>query len=124
MDETSSLDRVWKALADPTRREILDLLADEARTTGDLVGRIPHLCRTAVMKHLDVLVDAGLVLVRRQGRQRFNHLNPIPIQEIHDRWVKRHISGLAAAAVRLKGHVESHPAATTSKDTSKQGDNE
>jgi hypothetical protein len=47
------------------------------------------------------------VLVRRQGRQRFNYLNSVPIQEIHDRWVKRHVSGVAAAAVRLKKHLES-----------------
>ena len=100
------LDAVWKALADRTRRDLLDRLADGACTTGELVDAVPDLCRTAVMKHLGVLVDAGLVLVRREGRVRWNHLNPVPIQQIHERWVSRHVAGTAAAFVRLKGHVE------------------
>ena len=99
-------DAVWKALADPTRREILDLLATEPRTTGALVEGFPSLCRTAVMRHLEVLVQAGLVLVRREGRQRWNHLNPVPIQRVCERWVHRHVRGIASAMSRLKDHVE------------------
>lgn len=100
------LDPVWKALADPTRRGILDELAKRPRTTGELVELFPHLCRTAVMKHLDVLEQASLLLVRREGRMRWNHLNPMPIQRIHDRWVAKHIRATAAALSRLKDHVE------------------
>ena len=103
--------RIWKALADPTRRELLDALAEGPRSTGDLVEAVPQLCRTAVMKHLDVLVAAELVLVRREGRQRWNHLNPMPIQGIYDRWVSRHVQGTASAMSRLKAHVEAAPPA-------------
>lgn len=103
-------DDVWKALADKTRREILDLLADAPKTTGELVAHFGKHCRTNVMKHLDVLVAAKLVLIRKDnddGRVRWNHLNPAPIQAIYDQWVSKHIRGLASAANRLKAHVES-----------------
>ena len=103
----ADLDGVWKALADPTRRGILDLLAEEPRTTGQIVEAFPRLSRTGVMKHLDLLEQAGLVVVRRAGRCRWNHLNPMPIQRIHDRWVSHHVRGTAAALSRLKDHVES-----------------
>ena len=99
-------DRVWKALADLTRRGLLDLLADGPKTTGELVSRFPALCRTAVMKHLDILVGAGLVLVRREGRVRWNHLNPVPIQRVCDRWVSRHVRKMSSALNRLKAIVE------------------
>ena len=72
-------DRIWRALADPVRRTLLDALAIAPRTTGELVEAESQLCRTAVMKHLDVLVAAGLVVVRREGRRRWNYLNPVPI---------------------------------------------
>ena len=99
-------ERVWKALADRTRRTILDILAERPHTTGELVARVDGLCRTAVMKHLDVLERAHLVLARREGRTRWNHLNPLPIQEVCDRWVGRHVRHLASAAVRLKAVAE------------------
>lgn len=99
-------DRVWRALADPTRRKLLDLLAKGPRTTGDLVERIEDLGRTAVMKHLDVLEEAELVIVRREGRKRWNHLNPVPIQKVCDRWVSRHVSGLASGLNQLKEKSE------------------
>jgi DNA-binding transcriptional ArsR family regulator len=99
-------DNVWQALADPTRRAILDKLADGPRTTGAVVAEFDHLCRTAVMKHLDVLVSANLVLVRREGRVRWNYLNPVPIQRVCDRWVSRHVSHLASAMLRLKDIAE------------------
>ncbi len=100
-------DAVWKALGDPTRRNILDRLSENPRTTGDLVTVFPDLCRTAVMKHLDVLQNANLIIVKREGRLRWNHLNPVPIQEICDRWVSRHVRHLASAASRLKAVAES-----------------
>lgn len=104
-------DRVWKALADGTRRALLDLLARRPRTTGELCAHFARpsaggLGRTGVMKHLDVLVDADLVLVRREGRRRWNHLNPVPIQRVCDRWVSRHVRDLARSASRLKDLVE------------------
>lgn len=105
---TDSLELVWRALADPTRRAILDRLRVAPATTGDLAAGFP-LSRYAVMKHLDVLVGAGLVLVRREGRERWNHLNPIPLQEMHERWVRPYESLWAAPLVRLKAHVESSP---------------
>ena len=98
---------VWKALADPTRRELLDALAVKPRTTGELVELFPDLCRTGVMKHLDLLVDAHLVLVRREGRVRWNQLNPMPIQLIYDRFVSKHVRGMAGAVSRLKSRAES-----------------
>lgn len=100
-------DRVWKALADPTRRELLDRLSAAPLTTGQLVASCPELCRTAVMKHLDVLADAELILVRREGRLRWNELNVMPIQRIYDRWVSKHVRHTAAAASRLKDRAES-----------------
>ena len=103
------MDRVWKALADPNRRALLDALATRAQTTGALVLRFPDLCRTAVMKHLGILEVAGLVMVRRQGRVRWNQLNPMPIQRIYDRWVAGHLRGMASAMSRLKDHVENTP---------------
>lgn len=110
-------DRVWKALSDPTRRAILDLLAARARTTGELCDhfaprRHGGLGRTGVMKHLGVLERAGLVAVRRQGRLRWNHLNPVPIQRVCDRWVSRHVRGLARSADRLRELAEGSRART------------
>jgi len=106
MKRATDLDAVWKALADPTRRSILDALAKRALTTGELVDRFPDLCRTGVMKHLDVLVEAELVLIRRQGRVRWNRLNPMPIQRIYERWVSKHMRGMASAMSRLKDQAE------------------
>jgi DNA-binding transcriptional ArsR family regulator len=98
---------VWKALADHSRREILDMLAERPLTTSELVTRFEELlCRTAVMKHMDILVNANLVVVRRQGRQRWNYLNPVPIQRVCDRWVSKHVRKMASALSRLKDFVE------------------
>jgi DNA-binding transcriptional ArsR family regulator len=102
----SDADIIWRALADSNRRRILDLLAERPLTTGEIVGRFDGLCRTAVMKHLDVLVAASLVLVRREGRQRWNYLNPVPIQRVCDRWISRHVRSMSAAMVRLKEVAE------------------
>ena len=100
-------DQVWRALADPTRRAILDLLAAGPRTTGEIVAEFEDLCRTGVMKHLGLLESANLVLIRREGRTRWNHLNPVPIQQVCDRWVSRHVRHMASAMSRLKEFVES-----------------
>ena len=82
-----SLDQVWKALSDPTRRAILDVLRDRPRTTTEIVGRVPQLSRFGVMKHLEVLRQAQLVSTREAGRQRVNSLNVVPIRQIYERWV-------------------------------------
>ena len=82
-----SLDQVWKALSDPTRRAILDVLRDRPRTTTEIVERVPQLSRFGVMKHLEVLRQAQLVSTREAGRQRVNSLNVVPIRQIYERWV-------------------------------------
>ena len=81
------LNPVWKALADPTRRAILDFLRNRPRTTTEIVESFPHLTRFGVMKHLDVLRHAQLVHTREAGRQRVNSLNVLPIRQIYERWV-------------------------------------
>jgi len=81
------LDPVWKALSDPTRRAMLDILRDGPRTTTELVDAFPRLTRFGVMKHVDVLRKAGLVQTREVGRQRVNSLNATPIRQIYERWV-------------------------------------
>jgi DNA-binding transcriptional ArsR family regulator/uncharacterized protein YndB with AHSA1/START domain len=93
-------------LGNPHRRRILDLLAQGPATTGDLAARFENLSRYAVMQHLGVLVEANLVLVRRSGRERHNYANPIPLRRIYERWVSRHIDGIAAGMLALQRHVE------------------
>ncbi len=97
---------MWRALANPTRRALLDQLAGGRKTSGQLVEAFDGLCRTNVMKHLDVLERAGLVLVRREGRVRWNYLNPVPIKRACERWVDRHVSRLTSAMSRLKDVAE------------------
>jgi DNA-binding transcriptional ArsR family regulator len=92
-------DDVFKALASSTRRRLLDLLKDKPRTTDDLCDQFDDLDRCTVMQHLRVLEHAGLVIAQRKGRERWNHLDPLPIKHIHDRW----ISEYATAAVGLLG---------------------
>jgi DNA-binding transcriptional ArsR family regulator len=110
---TESDELVWRALADPVRRQILDKLAKSPSTTGEIVECIDGLCRTAVMKHLDVLVAANLVLVRRAGRVRWNYLNPVPIEQVCQRWVNKHVNRLSSAMNRLKDVVESEVSTKT-----------
>lgn len=96
---------VFRALGDPTRRQILDLLRQQPLTTGQLAAQF-EMSRYGVMKHLGVLEDAGLVLVRRDGRQRFNHLNAVPIQQMVHRWVSRYAQSAADSLLNLKRFVE------------------
>lgn len=100
------LDPVWKALSDPTRRAILDLLRQGPRRTTELVDAFPHLSRFGVMKHIDVLRDAGLINTREQGRQRVNSLNAVPIRRIYERWVSRYEDIWADKLLRLREDVE------------------
>lgn len=100
------LDPVWKALSDPTRRAILDLLRLRPRTTTEIVERIPDLSRFGVMKHLGVLRDAGLVQTREEGRNVVNSLNVIPIRMIYERWVSDYQDQWARRLSGLKRSVE------------------
>lgn len=97
---------VWRALASPHRRKIMDLLRDGPRTTGQLNRSMPDLSRFGVMQHLGVLEEAGLVLFRREGRQRFNFLNAVPLRTIYERWVEPLSSSAAATALQLKRYAE------------------
>jgi DNA-binding transcriptional ArsR family regulator len=99
-------DLVFKALADPTRRTLLDLLFDrDGRTLSELEAEIA-MTRFGVMKHLRVLADAGLVVTRREGREKLHFLNPVPIRMIHDRWIDKFTVGPAALLVELKRSLE------------------
>lgn len=102
-DET---DKIFKALAAATRRAILDELKDEPKTTGGLCARFPDLDRCTVMQHLKVLEDAGLVIVSRKGRVRWNTLNALPIKNIHDRWIGPHAARAVELLDRLKSDLE------------------
>ena len=102
------LEPVWKALASPIRRAILDVLRDGPQTTGAIAERFPALTRFAVMQHLRVLEEAELVVPRRNGRQRYNYLNPVPIQRVFDRWVSRYMKPWTEALVSLREQMETN----------------
>ena len=104
---SSELDPVWKALSDATRREILDLLRDGPRQTTEIVERFPHLSRFGVMKHLDVLREAGLVNTRHEGRRRINSLNAAPLREILERWIGKYEAYWSNTMLRVKEVAES-----------------
>jgi uncharacterized protein YndB with AHSA1/START domain len=99
-------DDVFKALADPTRRSLLDeLFRRDGQTLSALEQRLP-MTRFGVMKHLRVLEEAGLVVTRRQGREKLHFLNPVPIRLVHDRWVSKYAEPWAAALSDLKNRLE------------------
>src|SRR4026208_2542001 len=99
-------DRVFKALADPTRRFLLDrLFARDGRTLTELESELA-MTRFGVMKHLRVLEDAGLVVTRRSGREKLHFLNPVPIRLIHDRWIDKYTEPPAPALADLKHELE------------------
>jgi len=106
-------DLVFKALADPTRRLLLDALFDQdGRTQGELeavVARRTEMTRFGVAKHLRILEDAGLVTTRKQGRTKLHHLNPVPIRLIHDRWIDKYTQHHVSALIDLKRTLEDQP---------------
>ena len=104
--ETATDDTVWKALADPTRRTILDLLRDGPKTTSEIVEQSSHLTRFGVMKHLDVLRAAELVNTRSEGRKRINSLNAIPLRRVVERWISRYDGFWANTRSRVKEGAE------------------
>ena len=100
------MDAVFKALADPTRRGLLDALYEQdGQTLSALEGRLP-MTRFGVMKHLRVLEEAGLVVTRKRGREKLHFLNAVPIQLVHDRWVSKYAEPWAAALSGLKKELE------------------
>jgi DNA-binding transcriptional ArsR family regulator len=99
-------DRVFKALADSTRRFLLDrLFVRDGRTLTELESEL-EMTRFGVMKHLRVLEEAGLVITRRSGREKLHFLNPVPIRLIHDRWIHKYRERRTAALVGLKNELE------------------
>ena len=100
-------DRVFKALADPTRRFLLDLLFErDGRTLSELESELDKMTRFGVMKHLKVLEEARLVVSRRSGREKLHYLNPVPIHEVHARWIAKFERPRLDALVALKKHLE------------------
>src|SRR6202049_4118833 len=100
------MDAVFRALAGPTRRSLLDeLFREDGQTLSALQGRLP-MTRFGVMKHLKQLEEAGLVVTKRRGREKLHFLNAIPIRLVHDRWVSKYAEPWAAGLSRLKRQIE------------------
>ena len=100
---------MWKALSSPHRRAILDALRDGPRTTSELGEVLPELSRYAVMQHLGVLERAGVVLVRREGRERRNELNAVPIQRELERWLNSFQRATASQLLAFERHLNATP---------------
>jgi DNA-binding transcriptional ArsR family regulator len=99
-------DAVFKALADPSRRLLLDLLYErDGRTLTELDAEL-EMTRFGVMKHLKVLEEAGLVVARKQGREKLHFLNPVPIRQVHDRWIDKYREHRVSALLDLKNELE------------------
>ena len=99
-------DRVFKALADPTRRILLDRLFErDGRTLTELESEL-EMTRFGVMKHLRVLEEANLVVTRRSGREKLHFLNPVPIRLVHDRWIDKNTERQISALAELKNQLE------------------
>jgi DNA-binding transcriptional ArsR family regulator len=105
-ERMSDDDRVFRALADPTRRFLLDLLFErDGRTLTELESEL-EMTRFGVMKHLRVLEEANLVVTRRSGREKLHFLNPVPIRQMHDRWIDKYTERQVSALVDLKNELE------------------
>ena len=101
------MDAVFKALDDSSRRLLLDsLFDDDGQTLAQLTAQLPAMTRFGVMNHLRVLEDAGVVVTRKVGRSKHHYLNPVPIREVHDRWISRYTEPLADGLSRLKQQLE------------------
>src|SRR5271156_4350198 len=107
MSSDDADDLVFRALADARRRQILDLLKDGPRTTGDLCGHFEGMLdRCTVMQHIGVLERAELIVARREGRKRWNHLNAAPVRAIYDRWISSYAADALDLLSRLKTDLE------------------
>ncbi|MEH7235443.1 SRPBCC domain-containing protein [Bacillus sp. JJ1562] len=100
------LSTVFKALGHPIRREILDILRASPKTTGELDDYFPEVTRYAIMKHLKILEDGNLVVVRREGKYKRNFLNAIPLQEMYNRWVGKYMQYTASSLLNLRAVVQ------------------
>lgn len=101
------MDAVFKALDDPSRRLLLDSLFDnDGQTLAALTTQLPEMTRFGVMNHLRVLEDAGVVVTKKIGRNKHHYLNPVPIREVHDRWISRYTEPLAGGLSKLKKQLE------------------
>lgn len=99
-------DLVWKALGDSKRRHILEALSTGPKLTGELVDLLPMIGRTGVLRHIAMLADADLIIIRPEGRKRWNYLNPDPIKRVCNGWVARHIEGISSSMAQLKKIAE------------------
>ena len=106
MSSESRQDAVFKALANARRRQMLDAMKDAPLTTGALCERFSDMDRCTVMQHLKVLEEANLVIPRREGRERWNHLNALPIKAIHDRWISQYAGHAMNVLSALQGEAE------------------
>jgi DNA-binding transcriptional ArsR family regulator len=106
VDDDQELDSVFRALADPTRRFLLDLLFErDGRTLTELESGL-SMSRFGVMKHLKTLEEAGLVVTRRSGREKLHFLNPVPIRQIHNRWIDKYTEHRVSMLLELKDELE------------------
>lgn len=104
------MDEVFRALADPGRRALLDaLFAHDGQTSSELATVLPDMTRFGVAKHLSVLEDAGLVSTEKRGREKLHFLNPVPIREIHHRWIARYSAPHVDALLDLRAASERDP---------------
>ncbi|MDE1467859.1 ArsR/SmtB family transcription factor [Aurantiacibacter sp. D1-12] len=106
MSTEDDIDLVFKALANQVRRSICDELRKRPLTTGQLASCFPEIDRTTVIMHLRVLEKAGLVVPVRKGRERFNYLDAMPIQALHERWIGPHAERAASGLLQLKTELE------------------
>jgi DNA-binding transcriptional ArsR family regulator len=106
MSTDSAEDQIFKALAAPIRRQLLDRLKDNPQTTGDLCAAFEPLDRCTVMQHLKILEDADLIIAVRRGRERWNHLNPLPIRDIANRWIGPYAAFAVEKLAELKAQLE------------------
>src|SRR5436309_6151024 len=114
------MDAVFKALADPTRRSLLDeLFSEDGQALSALEGRLP-MTRFGVMKHLRVLEEAGLVTTQKRGREKLHFLNPVPIRLVHDRWVSKYAEPWAATLSGIKRELEEERWTSTSSSKAQE----
>lgn len=103
----ATVDEVFRALADPTRRAVLDALFErDGQTVRALCEQFPTMSRFGVMKHLDVLESANLIATRREGRTKLHFLNPVPIQQVADRWIGKYARPFTRALIDLQTDLE------------------
>ena len=110
---------VFRALADPTRRALLDsLFGRDGQTLTELCEKFPEITRFGVMKHLSVLTEANLVITARQGRTKRHYLNPVPIEQVANRWISKYAARFTSALVALEGEITGDQETATRKEES------